>query len=135
MIDHHRKRRPTNGGQRPVQRYLESVAGVGSAKCRSCLIGSSPRQACYACQAKGKCDAYHNDFNELRHAATAMRPEQAAATTSWTNWQVDAAKAQQRRARSDRLLGLWRDYADEMDEIVADAYRKRRAEPWRGFDL
>ena len=36
---------------------------------------------------------------------------------------------------ADPLLGLWRDYADEMDEIVADAYRKRREEPWREFDL
>jgi Arc/MetJ-type ribon-helix-helix transcriptional regulator len=35
----------------------------------------------------------------------------------------------------DPLLGLWQDYADEMDAIVADAYRKRREEPWRGFDL
>ena len=36
---------------------------------------------------------------------------------------------------ADPLLGLWRDYADEMDEIVADAYRKRREEKWREFDL
>jgi hypothetical protein len=36
---------------------------------------------------------------------------------------------------ADPLLGLWRDYADEMDEIVADAYRRRREEPWREFDL
>ena len=36
---------------------------------------------------------------------------------------------------ADPLLGLWRDYADEIDEIVADAYRKRREEKWREFDL
>src|SRR5437764_1255409 len=36
---------------------------------------------------------------------------------------------------ADPLLGLWRDYADEMDEIVADAYRKRREGKWREFDL
>lgn len=29
----------------------------------------------------------------------------------------------------DPILGLMRDYADEMDEIVADAYR-RRAQGW-----
>ena len=36
---------------------------------------------------------------------------------------------------ADPLLGLWRDYADEMDAIVADAYRKRREEPWREIAL
>lgn len=29
----------------------------------------------------------------------------------------------------DPLLGLWHDYADEMDEIVADAYRQRGGNP------
>ena len=31
----------------------------------------------------------------------------------------------------DPLLGVWRDAADEIDEIVADAMRHRREEPWR----
>ena len=35
----------------------------------------------------------------------------------------------------DPLLGLWQDYADEMDTIVADAYRHRREESWRELDL
>lgn len=35
----------------------------------------------------------------------------------------------------DPLLGLMRDAADELDEIVADAYRHRREERWREFDL
>jgi Arc/MetJ-type ribon-helix-helix transcriptional regulator len=35
----------------------------------------------------------------------------------------------------DPLLGLWQDYTDEMDEIVSEAYRKRREEPWRKFDV
>jgi Arc/MetJ-type ribon-helix-helix transcriptional regulator len=34
-------------------------------------------------------------------------------------------------ASPDPLLGVWRDAADEMDEIVADAMRQRREEPWR----
>jgi len=33
----------------------------------------------------------------------------------------------------DPLLGVWRDAADEMDEIVADAMRHRREEPWRAI--
>lgn len=32
---------------------------------------------------------------------------------------------------TDPLLGVWRDAADELDEIVADAMRHRREEPWR----
>jgi Arc/MetJ-type ribon-helix-helix transcriptional regulator len=32
-------------------------------------------------------------------------------------------------------IGFMRDAADELDEIVADAYRKRREETWREFDL
>jgi hypothetical protein len=28
-----------------------------------------------------------------------------------------------------------RDAADELDEIVADAYRKRREEPWRDIPV
>lgn len=36
---------------------------------------------------------------------------------------------------SDPLAGLWQDYADEMDAIVAEAYRHRREETWRELDL
>lgn len=32
-------------------------------------------------------------------------------------------------------IGAMRDAADELDEIVADAYRKRREETWRELDL
>lgn len=35
----------------------------------------------------------------------------------------------------DPLLGSMRDAADELDEIVADTYRKRREETWRDLDL
>lgn len=35
----------------------------------------------------------------------------------------------------DPLLGSMRDFAGEMDEIVADAYRHRREDKWREFDL
>jgi Arc/MetJ-type ribon-helix-helix transcriptional regulator len=35
----------------------------------------------------------------------------------------------------DPLLGSMRDFADEMDQIVADAYRNRREDKWREFDL
>jgi Arc/MetJ-type ribon-helix-helix transcriptional regulator len=32
-------------------------------------------------------------------------------------------------------IGAMRDAADELDEIVADAYRKRREEPWRDISV
>lgn len=35
----------------------------------------------------------------------------------------------------DPILGLMRDDAELMDEIVADAYRHRREDKWREFDL
>jgi Arc/MetJ-type ribon-helix-helix transcriptional regulator len=34
-------------------------------------------------------------------------------------------------ATPDPLLGIWHDYADEMDAIVADAMQRRKDEPWR----
>jgi Arc/MetJ-type ribon-helix-helix transcriptional regulator len=36
---------------------------------------------------------------------------------------------------TDPILGLMRDDADLMDEIVAEAYRLRRDETWRELDL
>jgi len=38
-------------------------------------------------------------------------------------------------AAPDPILGLMRDDAGLMDEIVADAYRQRREETWRDLDL
>ena len=38
-------------------------------------------------------------------------------------------------AAPDPILGLMRDDADLMDEIVVDAYRQRREETWRELDL
>ncbi len=35
----------------------------------------------------------------------------------------------------DPLLGSMRDAADELDEIVADAMKRRREETWRDLDL
>ena len=34
-------------------------------------------------------------------------------------------------SNADPVIGAMRDAADELDEIVADAYRKRREETWR----
>jgi Arc/MetJ-type ribon-helix-helix transcriptional regulator len=36
-------------------------------------------------------------------------------------------------AAPDPLLGVWRECAEEMDEIVANAMRQRREEPWRAI--
>ena len=35
----------------------------------------------------------------------------------------------------DPVLGCMKDDADLMDEIVADAYRRRREDTWREFEL
>ncbi len=82
----------------------------------------------------------YTDFNELKNVVTALPPEQMRQLRD----ELDRKLTESAAAKSpsdegdpdaDPLLGLWQDYADEMDEIVADAYRKRREEPWREFDL
>jgi Arc/MetJ-type ribon-helix-helix transcriptional regulator len=45
------------------------------------------------------------------------------------------SQADEADATPDPLLGIWQDYAEEMDEIVADAYRHRREDKWRDLDL
>ena len=82
----------------------------------------------------------HNDFNELRHVITALPPEQMRQLRDELDRKLaESAAAEppgdQAEPDADPLLGLWRDYADEMDAIVTDVYRKRREEPWREFDL
>jgi hypothetical protein len=82
----------------------------------------------------------HHDFNELRHVVTALPPEQMRQLRDELDQKLaESAAAEppgnQGEPDADPLLGLWQDYADEMDEIVADAYRKRREEKWREFDL
>jgi hypothetical protein len=82
----------------------------------------------------------HNDFNQLRRIATALPPEEMRQLRDELDRKLSALAAAELPAAggdpdADPLLGLWQDYADEMDEIVADAYRKRREEKWREFDL
>ncbi len=38
-------------------------------------------------------------------------------------------------ASPDPLLGSMRDAADELDQIVADAMKRRREEPWRAISI
>jgi Arc/MetJ-type ribon-helix-helix transcriptional regulator len=45
------------------------------------------------------------------------------------------AKLTATAASPDPVLGCMRDDAELMDEIVADAYRHRREDTWREFDL
>jgi hypothetical protein len=80
----------------------------------------------------------HNDFSELRHVVTALPPEQMRQLRDDLDRKLAESAAGEPpsdQGEPDPLLGLWRDYADEMDEIVADAYRKRREDKWREFDL
>ena len=77
----------------------------------------------------------HNDFNELRHTVTALPAEQMRQLRDELDRKLSASSAAAADPDADPLLGLGRDYADEMDEIVADAYRKRRKEKWREIDL
>lgn len=65
-----------------------------------------------------------------------FRSVDEAVATAWLEWNQKQAPALPPLAEGadtspDPLLGLWRDYADEMDQLVADAYRHRREETWR----
>jgi Arc/MetJ-type ribon-helix-helix transcriptional regulator len=46
-----------------------------------------------------------------------------------------ASRANAGEDTPDPILGLMCDDAELMDEIVADAYRRRREEKWRDIDL
>lgn len=76
----------------------------------------------------------HNEFNKLLHTAAVLPPEQMRQLRDELDRRLSAMPDARVDPEVDPLLGLWRDYADEMDEIVADAYRKRREEKWREFD-
>ena len=77
----------------------------------------------------------HNEFNELRQTAAALPPEQMRQLRDELDRKLSALPAAPVDPDADPLLGLWGDYANEIDEIVADAYRKRREGKWREFDL
>jgi hypothetical protein len=81
----------------------------------------------------------YNEFHHLRRAAIALPPDQLRqlrdeldrrlAELAPAGTSIDAVCPD-----ADPLLGRWRDYADEIDEIVAGSYRKRREATWREFD-
>jgi hypothetical protein len=69
-----------------------------------------------------------------------FRSVDEAVATAWLEWNQKQASALPPKVEGadtcpDPLLGLWHDYADEMDQIVADAYRLRREETWRELEL
>jgi hypothetical protein len=122
--------------------------------CRSCqvfmLTPASDNH--YLCWVRGQASAWqkrpavlgwqsygititHNDFNHLRHTAAALPPEQMRQLRDELDRKLSAMPAAGIDPDADPLIGLWHDYADEMDEIVADAYRKQREGKWREFDL
>jgi Arc/MetJ-type ribon-helix-helix transcriptional regulator len=45
--------------------------------------------------------------------------------------QTPESRAMNAENSPDPLLGSMADAADELDQIVADAYKRRREEPWR----
>ncbi len=68
-----------------------------------------------------------------------FRSVDEAVTAAWLEWKrknkaVPPPEANSGAASPDPILGLMRDDAELMDEIVADAYRQRREETWRELD-
>ena len=82
----------------------------------------------------------HNEFDQIRHTAVALPPEQMRQLRDELDRKLSALDSAASPDAggdpdADPLLGLWRNYADEMDEIVANAYRRRRENKWREFEL
>ena len=59
----------------------------------------------------------------------------AAIAEAWRDFQrhCQAQEPPASTAPSDPLLGIFRDAPGEMDEIVAEAMKRRREEPWRAI--
>ena len=84
----------------------------------------------------------HEDFNHIIEKLNVLSPEQIRRLRR----ELDDKLASEVRpaagptqpddvdAIPDPLLGIWQDYAEEMDEIVADAMKRRGQEPWRAFE-
>ncbi|WP_165234543.1 hypothetical protein [Aquisphaera insulae] len=69
-----------------------------------------------------------------------FRSVDEAVTAAWLEWDRRQPTSPQPPAGEhdlgpDPIMGLWRDCADEIDEIVADAYRRRSRPSWRELDL
>ena len=77
----------------------------------------------------------HDELGQICHTAAALPPEQMRQLRDELDRKLSASPAAGGDPDADPLLGLWRDYADEMDAIVANAYRRRREDKWREFDL
>lgn len=75
----------------------------------------------------------HNEFDQVRHTAAALPPEQMRQLRDELDRKLSALAAAPPDAGgdpdADPLLGLWRDYAEEMDEIVKNAMQRRKAVP------
>ena len=57
-----------------------------------------------------------------------------AVAEAWRTFQLPR-KAPSSASAPDSFLGSMRAAADELDEIVVDAYRKRREETWRDISV
>jgi hypothetical protein len=75
----------------------------------------------------------HNEFDQVRHTAAALPPEQMRQLRDELDRKLSALAAAPPDTGgdpdADPLLGLWRDYAEEMDEIVKNAMQRRKAVP------
>lgn len=68
-----------------------------------------------------------------------FRSVDEAVAAAWLEWNCKHPESPSPGGEADPgpdpIMGLWHDCADEMDEIVADAYRQRRRPSWRELDL
>jgi hypothetical protein len=74
------------------------------------------------------------DFDQILNSLNGLTPQQMQRLQRELESKMAATPAPP-RPDDDPILGLMRDDVELMDEIVADAYRHRREETWREFDV
>ncbi len=76
----------------------------------------------------------HSEFTQVLKSLGGLSPEQMQQLRRELDRKLGARRAAS-RPDADPILGLMRDNAELMDEVVSDAYRHRREETWRELDL
>ncbi|MDR3635864.1 MAG: hypothetical protein P4L84_18825 [Isosphaeraceae bacterium] len=72
----------------------------------------------------------HNEFTHILNSLNGLSPEQVQQLRRELESKEATAPASS-QPDDDPLMGMWRDDAELIDQIVDDAMRNRREQPWR----
>jgi hypothetical protein len=72
----------------------------------------------------------HGEFTHILNSLGGLSPEQIEQLRRELESKAAATPAAS-QSGDDPILGMWRDDAELIDQIVEDAMRNRREQPWR----